>query len=276
MLKIDAHQHFWDLGRLHYPWLSPSLTTLYRDFRPADLAPHLAACGVDGTVFVQATHAVEETRWVFGLAREAGFIKGVVAWLDLTAPDLGDQVDQLRAEGPLVGVRHQVHDEPDEAWLLRPDVMAGLRTLAAKGLPYDLLVRPPHLPHLPRLFETVPNMTWVVDHLAKPLIARGEMEPWQSDLRRVAEYPNVVCKVSGMITEARPDWTPGDIRPYFDAVLEMFGPSRLMFGSDWPVCLLRGSYEQVHGLVAQFVAGLSENEQAAVWGGTAARIYNLA
>ena len=274
-MKIDAHQHFWDLGRLHYPWLSPSLTVLHRDFRPPDLAPHLAACGVDGTVFVQATHAVAETRWVFELAREAEFIKGVVGWLDLTAPDLADQVDRLRAEGPLVGVRHQVHDEPDEAWLLRPAVVQGLRTLAATGMPYDLLVRPPHLPHLPRLFDAVPHMTWVVDHIAKPLIAQGEMEPWRRDLRRVAEYPNVVCKVSGMITEASADWTPDDIRPYFDAVLAMFGPRRLLFGSDWPVCLLRGSYEQVHGLVGQFVAELSEDEQAAVWGGTAARVYGL-
>ncbi len=274
-MKIDAHQHFWDLGRLRYPWLSPDLTVLYRDFRPPDLAPHLAACRVDGTVFVQATHAVEETRWVFELAREAPFIKGVVGWLDLTAPDLADQVDALRADGPLVGVRHQVHDEPDDEWLLRAEVVQGLRTLAAKGLPYDLLVRPPHLPHLPRLFEAVPHMTWVVDHIAKPRITAGEVEPWRSDLRRVAEYPNVVCKVSGMITEDRPAWTADQIRPYFDAVLDMFGPSRLMFGSDWPVCLLRGSYEQVHDLVAQFVAGLSDDEQAAVWGGTAERVYKL-
>lgn len=276
MLKIDAHQHFWDLGKLHYPWMSPSQTILYRNYSPSDLAPHLAACRIDGTIFVQATHAVAEIRWVFELARQADFIQGIVGWVDLTAPDLGDLVDTLRAEGPLVGVRHQVHDEQDNEWIVRPDVVRGLRTLAAKGIPYDLLVRPPHLPVLPRLFDAVPNMVWIVDHIAKPYIAQGEMEPWRTDMRRVAAYPNVVCKLSGMITEAQPDWTASDIHPYMEAVLEMFGPSRLLFGSDWPVCLLQGSYEQAHDLVAGFISTLSADEQAAIWGGTAQKVYRLA
>jgi L-fuconolactonase len=275
MYKIDSHQHFWDLQQLTYPWMSPDQKVLYRDYTPADLAPVLAEMGVAGTVVVQATHAVRETEWFLSLAQQAGFIRGVVGWVDLTAPDVGDQVDRLRAMGPLVGIRHQVHEEADNEWIVREPVLQGLNTLAARDMPYDLLVRPPHLPVLPRLFDAVPGMTWIVDHLAKPYIARGELQPWQDDLARVAQYPNVVCKVSGMTTEAGAAWTVDDIRPYFDAVLAMFGPSRLMFGSDWPVCLLAGSYQQVHDLVVELVRELSPDEQSAIWSGTARRVYGF-
>lgn len=275
MLKLDAHQHFWDLQQLSYPWMAPDLAVLYRNYAPSDLAPALAETGMGGTVVVQATHDVRETEWLLGLAREADFIRGVVGWVDLTAPDLGDQVARLRTLGPLVGIRHQVHDEQDNEWIVREPVLRGLKTLAARGMPYDLLVQPPHLPVLPRLLDAVPGMTWIVDHLAKPYIARGEVQPWRDDLARVAQYPNVVCKVSGMITEARPDWQVDDFRPYFDAVLEMFGPTRLMFGSDWPVCLLVGSYHQVHDLVAELIAPLSADEQTVIWSGTARRTYHI-
>lgn len=275
MLKIDAHQHFWHLTKFNYPWLSPSLSVLYRNYEPADLAPLLEACGVSGTVIVQATHDTAETRWFLSLAQQASFIKGVVGWVDLTAPDLAEQVAELQTLGPLCGIRHQVHDEVDQAWLVRPAVLQGLQTLARLGIAYDLLVRPPHLPVLPRLFDAVPNMVWIIDHIAKPSIAQGITQPWLDDMRRVAAYPNVVCKVSGMITEGRPDWTTADFKPYVEPVLEMFGADRLMFGSDWPVCLLAGSYTQVHDLVAAYTQTLSVTEQAAIWGGTAQKVYQL-
>ena len=275
MPKLDAHQHFWDLERFPYPWLSPAVTPLYRNFLPADLAQHLAACGIDGTVVVQATHSTAETQWLLSLARDTPFIKGVVAWFDLTAPDLTAQLEAALASGPLCGVRHQVHDEPDPAWLLQEPVLRGLRAIAAAGLPYDLLVRPSHLPILPRLFEAVPQGSWVIDHIAKPAMGRGVMQPWLNELRRVARYENVSCKLSGLITEAGPGWSAETIKPYVDEVLELFGPARLMFGSDWPVCELAGSYEQVHDLIAQFVESLSPGEQDAIWSGAARRVYHL-
>ncbi len=277
MLKIDAHQHFWNPGTLHYPWLTPDLSVLYRPFGPADLAPHLAARGVDGTIVVQATHNEAETAWLLDLAGATPWIAGVVGWVDLTADDLDEKIDRFVARGPLRGIRHQVHDEPDPHWLLRPEVNRGLQTLARRGLVYDLLLRPVHLPILPRLFEAVPGMRWVLDHLAKPEIKSGRVEPWLAGMREVARYPNVTCKVSGMITEAdHTRWTVDDIRPYFGHVLDLFGPSRLMWGSDWPVCLLAGSYEQVHDLVHDLTALLSREEQALIWGGTARTVYQLA
>jgi L-fuconolactonase len=276
-MKIDAHQHFWNLEKLAYPWLSPDATVLYRNFTPADLAPELAACGIDGTVFVQATHAEVEIDWVFELARENPFIKGVVGWLDITAPDLGEKLAAYRAKGPLCGIRHQVHDEPDPRWLLRPDVIDGLKLLAKQDVTFDLLLRPVHLPFIPELLRAVPDGHWVIDHISKPEIKDGKIEPWFQDLRRVAEFPNVYCKISGMITEAdHANWTIENIRPYFERVLEMFGPKRLLYGSDWPVCLLAGSYRQVYELAAALTASLSQDEQAAFWGGTAQQVYKLA
>ncbi len=274
MLKIDAHQHFWNLQRFEYPWLTPDLPTLYRNFEPDDLAPELTSNDISGTIVVQATHSEAETAWFLALAEANPFIKGVVGWLDLTAYNLEERLDRALAQGPLCGVRHQVHDEPDVEWLLQGKVVRGLRLLAEKNLTYDLLLRPPHLKILPALFEAVPSARWVIDHLAKPLIKRGEIEPWLTDLKRVSYYPNVYCKVSGMITEAdHANWTIEDIRPYFEQVLRLFGPSRLLFGSDWPVCLLAGSYSRVNALLAQLVATLSETEQAAIWGQTALEAY---
>jgi L-fuconolactonase len=276
MLTIDSHQHFWNLQRLRYPWLSPDLAPLYRNFEPPDLAPQLQACGVSATIVVQATHDRAETDWLLELARATPFIKGVVAWLDLGAPDLDEQLDACTAQGPLCGVRHQVHDEPDPEWLLRPEIVRGLQTLARRQIAYDLLVRPTHLPLLPRLFDLVPDGRWVIDHLAKPPIARGVLEPWARDLGRVAQHPQVCCKLSGMITEAEhARWTIDDLRPYVERAIELFGPERLLFGSDWPVCLLAGGYERVHAALAALIGGLSPHEQAAIWGGAARRIYQL-
>ena len=276
MLKIDAHQHFWNPGTLHYPWLAPDLAVLYRPFVPADLVPHVTAHGVDGTIVVQATHDEAETTWLLELATTTPWIAGVVGWVDLASDDLAEKLGRFIARGPLCGVRHQVHDEPDPHWLLRPEVIRGLQTLARRGLVYDLLLRPMHLPILPRLFEAVPGMRWVIDHLAKPEIKSGRVEPWLSGMREAARYPNVFCKISGMITEAdHTRWTADDIRPYFEHVLELFGPSRLMWGSDWPVCLLAGGYERVHDLAQDLIVRLPRVEQAMIWGATARAVYQL-
>lgn len=276
MLKLDAHQHFWKLQDFSYPWLTPDLAVLYRDYAPPDLAPGLTEQGVAGTVAVQASHSGAETEWLLGLAGRYDFIKGVVGWVNLASYNLDERLARLQEVGPLCGVRHQVHDEADEEWLLRPAVVRGLRLVAERDLAYDLLVRPQHLPHLPALFGEVPDGRWVIDHLAKPPIKRGELEPWRRDLRRVADYPQVYCKVSGLITEAdHRAWQKADLRPYLDTALELFGPARLLFGSDWPVCLLAGSYAQVHEVVTEWVAALSPAEQAAIWGETAREVYKL-
>lgn len=276
MLKIDSHQHFWELGRCDYPWLTPELAPIYRDFRPDDLKPNLDEVGVAGTVIVQATHDRAETEWYLSLTHQYDFLKGVVGWVDLTAYDVDEQLNVLKEQGPLCGIRHQVHDEVDPRWLLQGKVLRGLRLLARQELAYDLLLRPVHLPHLPELFGEVPGMRWVIDHIAKPEIKAGKLQPWRDDMQRVARYPNVYCKVSGMITEAdHRHWTVEDIRPYFEAVLEMFGPNRLLFGSDWPVCTLAGSYKQVHDLLSALISGLSETEQEAIWSKTALEVYKL-
>ncbi|HEX2913120.1 MAG TPA: amidohydrolase family protein [Chloroflexia bacterium] len=275
-MKIDTHQHFWDLQKLDYPWMNPEQKVIYRNFYPSDLQSELEANGVDGTVTVQATHSEAETEWLLSLARSNSFIKGVVGWLDLTAPDLSERLEKMLALGPLRGVRHQVHDEPDTEWLLQPAVVNGLRTLAKRDIPYDLLLRPPHLKVLPALFEAVPDATWIIDHIAKPEIKAGIMEPWAEDIRRASAYPNVYCKVSGIITEADwANWSAAQIRPYFEVVLESFGPERLLFGSDWPVCLLAGSYSRVIQLVEELIASLSEGEKNKIWFENALRVYKL-
>ena len=276
MLKLDSHQHFWDLANLQYPWLTPDMTSLYRNFEPADLVPELAKAEVGGSIVVQASHTQAETRWLLGLSRQHDFIKGVVGWADLTVYNLDEQLDQLIEQGKLCGLRHQVHDELEPAWLLQSKVIRGLRLVAQKGLTYDLLLRPAHLKSLPALFAAVPEMRWVIDHLAKPTIKSGQLEPWLADLKRAAAYPNVYCKVSGLITEADPQhWTAADIKPYFEKALEFFGPARLLFGSDWPVCLLAGSYQQVVALATTLTASLTPSEQTAFWLQTAQEVYKL-
>jgi L-fuconolactonase len=276
MLKIDAHQHFWQLERVNYPWLTPALAPIYRNFEPPDLAPELAACGVAGTVIVQATHSIIETEWHLELSNTIDFVKGVVGWLDLSAPDITDQIARLQTQGRLCGIRHQVHDESAFDWLLQPPIIAGLKKVAESGLAYDLLVRPSHLKYLPPLVEQIPSARWVIDHIAKPDIKTGQFADWAADMAVLAQYPTVYCKVSGMITEAdHANWSNEAIKPYFEKVLELFGAHRLMYGSDYPVCLLAGSYRRVHDLVAALLAPLSAGEQAAIWGLTAQGFYKL-
>jgi len=279
-MTIDAHHHVWDLSVRDQDWITgPELRTLRRNFTVADLEPQARAAGVDRTVLVQTITVAEETPEFLALAAEHELIGGVVGWTDLTAPDAGDELARLR-ELPggwyLKGIRHQVQGEPDPEWLLRPDVRRGLAAVAEAGLVYDLIVQTRQLPSCVKAAETLPELTFVLDHLGKPPIATGDLEPWASDVRALAALPNVVCKLSGMVTEADPARSaPEDLRPYADTVLEAFGPRRLMFGSDWPVCTLVASYDEVAESAQELTAALSDEERHEVFEATATRVYGL-
>ena len=241
---IDAHQHFWQVGRFDYPWMTSDLGILYRDYLPADLKPELN--GVDQTVLVQASNSVAESRWLLELADQNEFIAGVVGWVDLTSGDLDAELDELSAHPKFKGVRHLVESEPADDWLVQPSVLRGLRRLAEYGLTYDLLVHTRHLRHARTVAETCPDLRLVIDHLAKPPIAKHEFDEWSLAIAPLAAFPNVWCKLSGLVTEADwQSWTTDDLRPYVERVLELFGPERLIFGSDHPVCLLAASYTRV-------------------------------
>ena len=276
-VTIDAHQHFWELDRLHYDWLTPDLAPIYRDFVPADLKPHLDACGVDGAVIVQAHHSVDEARWLLALADEHPWLKAVVGWVDLTDPAVGDTLDELREHPKFVGVRHIWHDEPHADWILQPEVLRGLGELARRDLTYDLLTKPPHLAHVPDVARAVPDLRMVVDHIGKPPIATGRMEPWLERMKAVAAFPQIWCKVSGMVTEADwANWTPADLRPYVAQVIELFGFQRLMYGSDWPVCTQAGTYQDVYSACLEAIGPVSAAERERLMGGTATEFYGLA
>ena len=275
-MRIDAHQHFWDMGRLVYPWMPPEPSPLRRNFLPADLALLLQIHNIDGTVAVQAHHSLEEARWLLSLAAEHDFIKGVVAWADLTSPQLGATLDELQRDRHFKGVRHLVHDESDPRWLLRTDVLGGLAELERRDIPYDLLLRPVHLPLIPVLAEKLPRLRMVIDHIAKPSIATKEFDNWAQMLEAVFPISNVYCKLSGMITEAAwHNWSPSDLRPYVSFLFQGFGPSRLMYGSDWPVCLLSGTYKQVFAALTQALGPQPLQIREQILGETATRFYRL-
>lgn len=275
-MRIDAHQHFWDLSLPEYPWMPPGEGPLRHNYLPEDLEPLLRRNHFDGCVTVQANVVMEETWWLLELASKHDFIKGVVAWVDLTARDLPHTLDMCQKHPKFKGVRHIVHDEPDLRWLLREDVLEGLRELARRDIPYDLLLRPPHLPMIPELAERVPGLRMVIDHIAKPPIASGKMEPWARDMETVSQIPGMHCKLSGMITEAdHKQWMASDLYPYVQHVLSLFGPDRLMFGSDWPVCRMAGVWKQVLAAFTQACGPLPQNERERILGETATRFYSL-
>ena len=276
---VDAHHHFWDPLRADYPWLTDELVSIRRAFTPDDLAPLLAANRVDATVLVQTRSSLDETREFLATAAAAPFIRGVVGWADLTDPAVGDTIAALR-DGPggerLVGIRHQVHDEPDPDWLLRDDVGRGLRAVRDAGLVYDLLVRSRELPAAVTLARREPELRFVIDHIAKPPIRSGDLQPWADRIGAFANLGHVACKVSGMVTEGDWEhWRPDDLVPYVDHVIEVFGPRRLLFGSDWPVCLLAASYDRVLTVARETLGGLSASDSRAVFGGTATEVYRL-
>jgi L-fuconolactonase len=276
---VDAHHHFWDPSRAEYPWMIDELATIRRRFGPDDLAPLLRATGVDRTVLVQTRASEDETREFLETAVATRLVAGVVGWVDLIGPGVDDAIAAIRL-GPggdhLVAIRHQVHDEPDPDWLRRADVTRGVAAVGQAGLAYDLLVRPRELPAALGIARALPDVRFVIDHIAKPPIATGEVHPWADLMRPFGELPNVWCKVSGMITEANwTAWRPDDLRPYVRHVLEVFGPTRLLFGSDWPVCLVAGSYQQVFDAARAALGDLSPGETAAIFGGNAAEVYRL-
>lgn len=276
-MMIDSHQHFWAINDTDYVWMTDAHDTIRRDFLPDDLEPLLDAAGIDGTVAVQARQMVEETAWLLELARLHPRIRGVVGWVPLCDRAGEPWLERFAADPRLVGVRHVVHDEPDDFFILRADFDEGVRRLAHHGLVYDILIFARHLPQTITFVDRHPDQPFVVDHVAKPTIVRGAFDRmWALGVRDLARRENVACKVSGMVTEVRDAaWDVELLRPYFDTVLEAFGPSRLMVGSDWPVCLLRAPYGEWAAAFDRLVGELSAVEQAAIRGGTACRVYGL-
>ena len=277
---VDAHHHLWDLGVRDQDWITgPALAPLRRDFLLEDYHLLAEAYGITASVVVQTVTVAEETPELLALAAGSDLIVGVVGWTDLTAPDVADRIAAL-AERPgaakLVGLRHQVQNEPDPDWLTRPDVLRGLEAVARAGLVNDLVITAGQLPAAARAAAAVPDLMFVLDHLGKPPIASGRTEPWEADLRRLAALPNTAAKLSGLVTEADwQQWKVADLRPYADTALDAFGPGRLMFGSDWPVCTLAAAYGDVLAAARDLTGQLSPAEREAVFSGTAATVYGL-
>ena len=272
-MRIDAHRHLWTLARGDYGWLTSDLAPIYRDFSLADLAPHLAAAGIEGTILVQAAPTEAETMFLLGIAENAEVVRGVVGWTDFDAGDAMPRIDVLAARKLLVGLRPMVHDIADDDWLLGPALVPLLRAMAGYGLVFDALVKPRHLPRLLRVIDSHPDLQFVLDHCGKPQLATGEIAVWQRDIALLVQRPNIVCKLSGLATEAAPDWRIADLRQAVDHVLACFGPGRLLWGSDWPVVNLAGGYAKWLAAARALLADLSLDEKADVFGNNAARIY---
>lgn len=276
MARIDAHQHFWRFNARRDTWISEDMSTLRRDFLPGDLESLLREKGIDGCIAVQADQSHEETDALLHLAAQHSFVKGVVGWVDLLNPDLMEQLQKWRGNNRLCGFRHILQAE-EASFMLRQDFLKGIHTLTDHGFTYDLLVKPHQLEASFQLVKQCSSsQVFIIDHLAKPLIAEQKHAPWAQDMKKMASYPNVYCKLSGMVTEANwTGWKPSDFTFYIHHLLEVFGPERLLFGSDWPVCLLGGSYGEVVDLLESHLGNLSVAEQQAIWGGNAERIYKL-
>jgi len=275
-MNIDSHHHFWNYDPVEYGWIDDTMKALRRDFLPEHLRAEIAITGVDGVVSVQARQNLTETEWLLGFAAQADFIKGVVGWVDLISPKVGAELERFAIHPKLKSVRHVVQGEPDDRFILRDDFNRGIRELKKFSLVYDLLILERHLPPTIQFVDAHPNQVFVLDHIAKPRIKEDLFEPWHRNIRELAKRPNVYCKVSGLVTEADfTSWTEAQLRPYFEAVLEAFGPRRLLFGSDWPVCLVACNYARWHQIVSAWVAELSREEQARILGGTATEVYNL-
>lgn len=275
-MRIDSHQHFWKYSPAEYPWIGEGMERLALDYLPEDLQAAAQSEAITGSVAVQARQSLAESRWLLQLADQNPFLRGVVGWVDLRSENVRDQLADLAKHPRFVGVRHVVQDEPDPQFLLGDAFVRGLRLLRQFDLTYDLLLFPAQLPAAARLVGVLPEQPFVLDHLAKPRIKTGQIDDWRGDLTALAQFTNVCCKISGLVTEAAwRKWKLADFRPYLEIALDAFGPGRLMFGSDWPVCLLSGEYAEVAGIVRDFTAQLSSTEQEQIWGGTAARFYNL-
>ena len=272
-MKLDAHQHFWRYSAAEYPWI-PAGSALQRDWLPEDLAALQRPLGFDGSIAVQARQSLAETRWLLELAEADPRIVGVVGWVDLQADDIAAQLASLSRNPRLVGVRHVVQDEPEDRFMLRPAFVRGIEALRQVEFTYDLLVYPRQLAAAVELVRRIPEQPFVLDHGAKPLIKAGVLSPWREEIQELARHDNVCCKISGLITEAdHGAWQSTDLRPYLDVLVDAFGPRRLMFGTDWPVCLLAGSYETVEATVRDYFRGLSPEDAEGFWGRNCADFY---
>ncbi|SIQ61506.1 amidohydrolase family protein [Bosea sp. TND4EK4] len=271
--RIDSHQHLWRLARGDYGWLTPGLAPLYRDFTPADLAPLLAAGGIDATLLVQAAPTEAETRFLLETAAGTPFVAGVVGWADFEAPGAPARIAALAADPLLVGLRPMVQDLPDPDWLARPGLAPAFAAMRQHGLVFDALVKPPQIPALLALLERETERPVVLDHGAKPDLIRGDLAGWRAGIAAIAARPNTICKLSGLVTEAAPDWSLETLKPAFDHLLACFGPQRLLFGSDWPVVTLRAPYRRWLEAAERLTETLSAGEKAAIFGGTAERVY---
>ena len=274
---VDAHQHFWQVGRFDYPWMRSDVPVLYRDYLPAMLRPILEQNRVAATVLVQASNSRAESQWLLKLSGRYSFIDAVVGWVDVESDAVELQLSELTAHPKFKGVRHLVESEPQDDWLVQPKVIRGLQVLASRGVAYDMLVHTRHLRHVRTIAEECPTLRLVIDHMAKPPIADQSISEWAGELKAVAEFPNIHCKLSGLVTEANhQSWTIADLRPFVDCALELFGPGRLMFGSDYPVCLLAASYDRVLGSFQDLLKDLDEEDRARVFGQNAREFYRLA
>ena len=275
-MRIDAHQHFWVYNPEEYSWISETMNILRKDFLPADLLPILKQSGFDGSIAVQARQSLEETRWLLKLAREYDFIKGVVGWIDLCSDEAENQIEEFASDPRLVGVRHVLQDEPDDKFMLRDNFLRGIRQLRRFDLVYELLLFPGHLHHAVQLVKKFPDQQFVLDHIGKPLIKDKILSPWIEGIHQLAMQPNVFCKLSGMVTEASwTGWSQSDFVLYLDVIFEAFGPSRLMIGSDWPVCTLASDYKETMQIIIEYIALNSETDRELIMGGNAEKIYNL-
>jgi L-fuconolactonase len=275
-MRIDSHQHFWHYDPAQHVWMTDAMGTLRRDYLPDELAPLLQATGFDGSIAVQARQMLEETAWLLELAERHPQVKGVVGWFDLCSAELPAQLERFSTHPRLVAARHVLHDEPDDQFMLRPEFRRGIALVGEHELAYDLLLFPRHLPVAVKLVDEFEDQLFVLDHIAKPPIRDGLLAPWKQDLEHLAERPNVFCKLSGMVTEARwNEWRPEDFRPYLDVVIEAFGPERLMIGSDWPVCTLASDYASSMGVVLDYVSALSPAARDGILGGNCARFYGI-
>lgn len=275
-MRIDSHQHFWRYTSSEYGWIDDSMVRLRRDFLPADARREMDGAGVDACVAVQARQTLEETRWLLQLADENPFVAGVIGWIDLQAADAADELARFAGHPKLVGMRHIVQSEPDDRFMLRPAFCRGISLLEDCNLTYDILIYPKHLPVAVELVTRFPRQRFVLDHLAKPDIRKGEIREWETQMRELATFPMVHCKVSGLVTEADwTRWTPEQMRPYLDVVFDCFGADRLLAGSDWPVCILAADYARTMALLDGYMSERPVTERHAVMGGNAARLWRL-
>jgi L-fuconolactonase len=276
-MYIDAHQHFWIYSPDEYGWIDDSMAALRRDFLPNDLKLELERSGFHGSVAVQARQTLEETRWLLELAESSPWILGIVGWVDLRSPDVRSQLKVLAQNPKLVGIRHIVQSEPDDRFLLQPDFLRGISALEEFDLAYDILIYTKHLPVAAEFVQRFPRQRFVLDHLAKPPIKSGDIESWAQGIRRLAEFPNLFCKLSGLVTEADwQHWQPEQIIPFLDVAFEAFGPDRLMIGSDWPVCLVAASYARWVEVLQAYLLQQNPDFRESVLGGNARRFWRLA